>query len=61
MQHFVLFIYNKMEPIDKSMIFIKSGKVVNRQIDEGLRLLACESEGAVFFNPKIVEPIFRQQ
>ena len=43
-------------------------KCLDRQIDEGLRITACETQGGVllnsknkFFTPRIVLPVFRQQ
>ena len=52
-------------------MFIVSGafrKCLDRQVDEGLRILQCENEGGVvlnskneWFTPRTVETVFRQQ
>ena len=43
-------------------------KCLDRQVDEGLRILQCENQGGVvlnskneWFTPKVVETVFRQQ
>ena len=43
-------------------------KCLDRQVDEGLRILQCENEGGVvlnskneWFTPKVIETVFRQQ
>ena len=43
-------------------------KCLERQVDEGLRILQCENEGGVvlnskneWFTPRVIETVFRQQ
>ena len=54
----------RLSPSDNSI----SKKCLDRQVDEGLRITECETEGGdilnsrnEWFTPKIVEAIFRQQ